>query len=146
MYVVTTLSFVVVPSEEKQKILGVLFDSEIFPFLEESSYKTSLTVMMGGAMHPGMLQRTDEELIYTALDTLFAHLGIHVNPSVKSVYRYQEAIPQYPLYHKNRLLQLKKHIKATCPYMTLAGSYLDQAAVYSCVNVSKEIAKEYAQC
>lgn len=135
-----------VPSEEKQKILGVLFDSEIFPSLEEYACKTRLTVMMGGALHPGILQRSDEELIHTALDTLFAHMGIYANPVSKEVFRYEDAIPQYSLYHKERFDQLKKQIKTVCPYFTLAGSYLDQAAVYSCVNVSKEIAKEYTQC
>lgn len=135
-----------VPSQEKQKILGVLFDSEIFPTLEDSQYKTTLTVMMGGAMHPGMLQRNDDELIHTALDALFTHLGVYQSPVVKMVWRHQEAIPQYPLHHKEKLERLKKQLKETCPYFTLAGSYIEQAAVYSCISVSKQIAKDYIQC
>jgi protoporphyrinogen/coproporphyrinogen III oxidase len=135
-----------VPTQEGEKILGVVFDKTTFPSFDDSPYQTKLTVMMGGVHHPEMVHYQDEVLIKTALDSLFDHLGIYQTPQIQAVFRYPEAIPQYPLYHQARLEQLKQLIHRECPMLTLAGSYLTQAAVSGCIAQSKILAEEYRQC
>ncbi len=132
-----------VPSVEKEKILGVVFDSEIFPYLDESSYATKLTVMLGGSQHPEMLDYSDETLINIALDALYLHLGMHENPDVKLVTRYDKILPQYPLYHNNRRENLFKHLKECHPKISLIGNYLKGASVNACIKNSYETAKEF---
>lgn len=135
-----------VPSKQKQKILGVLFDKATFPTLDTSTYNTKLTVMMGGSMHPEMIHESDERLLQIALDALFTHLGIFHMPDMHAVFKYPDAIPQYPLYHRQRLQQVEKNIQKECPAITLAGSYLTQAAVSACIAQSKTLAQGYARC
>lgn len=72
-----------VPSEEKEAILGVIFDSCIFP---EEGQNTLLTVMV----------RPEEKApLPKALDALARHLGIHAPPIHASHYLAQDAIPQH---------------------------------------------------
>lgn len=133
-----------VPSFEKEKILGVLFDSEIFPFLDENVYKTKVTILMGGAQHPEMLDYCDDTLVNIALDALYLHLGMHENPEVKLVTRYDKILPQYPLYHNNRMENLFKYLKECHPKISLVGNYLKGASVNACIQNSHETAKEFA--
>jgi len=135
-----------VPAKEKEKILGVLFDKATFPMLDSSSYLTKLTVMMGGSLHPEMIDFSDEQLVQVASDALFRHLGISEKPCRYLVSRYPESIPQYPLYHGQRLEQLLAYLRQTCPHFKLAGSYLTQASVAACIEHSKNLAYEYARC
>jgi oxygen-dependent protoporphyrinogen oxidase len=135
-----------VPSLEKQNILGVLFDSEIFPSIEEPSAKTLLTVMMGGTSHPDLVYKKDEELVHLALDALFAHLGVYQSPISKLIYRYEGVLPQCPPHHQEKMQQVKQQLQERCPYVSLVGNYIGQAAVHSCIHVAEQAAKEYAQC
>lgn len=132
-----------VPPEAKQNILGVIFDSSIFPELDEAKYPTKVTVMLGGCTHPEMLQKSKEELVHIALKALSDHLQIQEAPSISSVFFYQDAIPQYPPYHTSQVEDVKKYIDKTLPYLTLGGYYLNQLGVIGCVTQAEALARAY---
>jgi oxygen-dependent protoporphyrinogen oxidase len=74
-----------VPTQEKQSLLGVVFDSSIFP-QQNSCGETRLTAM---------IRAEESEPLSAALGALHAHLGIKAQPIYSSVYFAKNAIPQF---------------------------------------------------
>jgi len=72
-----------VPSQEKEPILGVIFDSCIFP---KNTPDTILTIMV---------RPQESEPLEAALSALSRHLGVSETPIYSSYYLAQESIPQY---------------------------------------------------
>jgi oxygen-dependent protoporphyrinogen oxidase len=71
-----------VPTQEKENVLGVVFDSSIFP-QQNSCGETRLTAMLRA-----------QEPLQATLRALERHLGITAQPIFSSSYLAQEAIPQ----------------------------------------------------
>lgn len=74
-----------VPTQEKESLLGVLFDSAIFP-AQNLPHETRLTAMVR-AEEPKPLE--------AALSALERHLQIQTPPVYTSVFRAEQAIPQF---------------------------------------------------
>ncbi len=74
-----------VPSRAGQTVLGVLFDSSIFP-QQNTRGETRLTVM---------LRAEEPEPLQTALSALHRHLGLATRPIYSSALFAQNAIPQF---------------------------------------------------
>lgn len=77
-----------VPSREQEKILGVTWDSMIFP---SQGPGTRLCVMIGGVRH----KIEERKLLPQALDALSRHLGITRAPDAVDVHIAKDAIPQF---------------------------------------------------
>lgn len=76
-----------VPSKEEESVLGVIFDSLIFP-QQNQPHQTRLTAMVKGAsLKP----------LEVTLDALNRHLNIESNPDYFSVFLAKEAISQFPV-------------------------------------------------
>jgi oxygen-dependent protoporphyrinogen oxidase len=74
-----------VPTKEKESLLGAIFDSCIFP-QQNSGHETRLTAM---------LRAEEPQPLEAALDALQRHLHITAEPIHASVHCAQNAIPQY---------------------------------------------------
>ncbi|MGB7978803.1 MAG: protoporphyrinogen oxidase [Chlamydiales bacterium] len=74
-----------VPTQEKEGLLGVIFDSAIFP-QQNRSGETRLTAMIRGE---------ESEPLPTALSALKRHLGVVAEPLFASTFLAKEAIPQF---------------------------------------------------
>lgn len=74
-----------VPSQEKQSLLGVIFDSSIFP-QQSTRGETRLTAMV---------REEQTEPLQTALSALQGHLGISAKPIYTSTFLAKNAIPQF---------------------------------------------------
>jgi len=109
-----------VPSKENETILGVVFDSSIFPSQGQEE-ETRLTVMLrnGGR----------EE----ALSALKRHLRIESFPSAVHVKTYPHAVPQYGVGHLERVDVFKEHLKEHYPHVTCIGNYLEGVSLNSCI-------------
>ncbi len=114
-----------VPTQEKEEILGVVFDSDIFPV---QPY-TRLTVMVKEGV-------SDPER--AALGALKKHLHLTGTPDVIAVHKAAGAIPQYRLGHQALIAALEKKIEERFPRLTLLGNYLRGASVEDCLGVAKE--------
>lgn len=95
-----------IPVSEQQEILGVIWDSSVFPQQNLSESQTRLTVMIGGTRMKGFDKIKDEEFIAKALFGVARHMNVAESPDVMHVHRAQAAIPQYVLGHGVRL---RKH-------------------------------------
>lgn len=81
-----------VPHKEKSPLLGAIFNGSIFPQRE-----SQITAMLGGGRNPGLLEKSDEEIMGTAITEMSQHLGMKLQPEYGFVHRVYEAIPHYPV-------------------------------------------------
>lgn len=107
-----------VPTMEKEQVLGVVWDSSVFPV----EGQTKLTVMVRG--HAGSCQNI-------ALEALVRHIQLSKNPDAVLVQRAQ--IPQYEVGHAKRVAAFEKALKGRFPKVRLIGNYLTGASVEACV-------------
>lgn len=116
-----------IPSSEKERILGVVFDSAIFPSQSQTSHETRLTVMLkdGG--------------VEAALEGLQRHLGIECAPSEVYLKEWKNVIPQYGVGHLKRAQAFKSHLKKNYPDITCIGNYIDGASLNHCVALATQV-------
>ena len=110
-----------VPSSEKDPVLGVVFDSVIFPMQNESPFETRLTVMLkrGG--------------VDTALQGLRRHLDIREVPSHVSLKKWDQVLPQYGIDHLERVAAFERHLQKHYPHIQCTGNFLRGVSVSQCV-------------
>lgn len=112
-----------IPSKEKRKILGVLWNSSTFPPLFHDPDHHYLTVYAGGTRHPETVQLAGErlrELIGSEVQKIFA---LKEEPKILHMRRHERAIPQYNLGYGKILTGLKAALVLT-PQIQLAGNYI----------------------
>ncbi len=129
--------FLVAPSEPLD-VLGVLFESNVFPGRAPEGHAL-LRVIMGGAARPDILSQGDDALVATARDVLEHTLGLR-GPHTRSwIYRNPAAIPQYRLGHRARVARIEAHL-GRFPGLEVAGNAYRGIAVGAIVDDAEEIA------
>lgn len=86
----------------RQPILGVLWDSSIFPDRAPEGCK-SLRVMIGGQRNPELVNQDDAALVATARAGIRDTMGVDEVPDVSFVKRWERGIPSYPPGHTARV-------------------------------------------
>lgn len=122
-----------IPSKEKEKILGVVFDSSAFPGQNLHSEQTRLTVMIGGVRHPNRVESDDETLLGLAKSALKKHLGLDTPPDEVSVTRVCHALPQYAVGHREQMSVLRQRLSHYFPHLHIRGNFFDGVAVNDCI-------------
>jgi protoporphyrinogen/coproporphyrinogen III oxidase len=120
-----------VPSSQKEKILGVIFDSKAFPQQNTMPSQTRLTLMISGA------SQSESELMEEVYRSLEVHLRISSPPYRIQVKRMKEAIPQYLLAHQEKIAMIESSLKKSLPNFYLLGNYLHGVSVNDCLEQSK---------
>jgi oxygen-dependent protoporphyrinogen oxidase len=123
----------------KKEILGVLWDSAIFPDRAPEG-KKSLRVMIGGQRNPGLALKDDSTLLGLALTGVRETMGIDQSPAVTFVKRWERGIPHYRVGH---LANVDSIFRILQKY---PGIFLNSNAYYGiglneCVHNSRECAK-----
>ncbi len=113
-------------SKEERRLLGVIFDSCVFP-QQNGAYKTRLSVMLGGAKAPHMLELSDDALYSEAVDACKKYLGVGQPAHVWAVTRHPHAISQYPVGHLQRMQVLEEAL--TGRRIQLAGADLYDVSI-----------------
>ena len=130
-----------VPSTEPISILGMTFDSSVFPDHNKND-RTVLTAMAGGAWFEdqfGPPENADLDYISSlAVNSAEELLGIKETPC-RIVSKIQEkCIPQYYLGHDSFAEKLKAHIKEQSLPLTLVGTWTGGVGVNDVILNSKE--------
>lgn len=120
-----------VPSRERQTILGSLWTSALFSGRAPDGL-VALTNFVGGAKHPDLATLPDEELIRRVCVDLDRLVGIRSPPAFCRVIRYRRAIPQYVLGHADRVARITQAVD-TIPGLSVTGNYLSGVAVGDCL-------------
>lgn len=118
-----------VPSDEKEDILGMIWDSSIFSQQNSTKDETRLTIMLGGTHRPDICNLDDSELIDKALSACSRHLNIDIQPEAIHVHKAISAIPQYNVGHSEKLA----HLHSYSTRLTCFGTTFNGVAVNDCI-------------
>ncbi len=99
----------VIPEIEKRDIIAVSFSSRKFPGRAPAG-KVILRTFVGGAMHPEMMELSDDALKQMVRNELTAMLGVTGEPDFAEVIRYQNAMPQYHVGHLDRVASIESRV------------------------------------
>ena len=130
--------FLVAPSEPLD-VLGVLFESNVFPGRAPEG-RVLLRVIMGGAARPDIHDEGDDALRARARDVLETTLGLRAPEERSWVYRNAAAIPQYRLGHQSRVTRIEARLTAF-PGLELAGNAYRGIAVGAIVEDAERVAQ-----
>lgn len=115
-----------IPTIEKEPLLGVIFDSSIFPG-QDSNPHTKLTLMIRGS-------DISKEEIHQVVDRcLTKHLGILQSPKEVVWKKMPQAIPQYIVGHKDNVEAILKKLPQG---VHLIGNYLEGVSVNDAIKVA----------
>jgi oxygen-dependent protoporphyrinogen oxidase len=120
-----------VPRGEGPRILGVLWDSSIYPGRAPAGH-VLLRVMVGGARDPEAVLLDEEELLAVVRRDLRSTMGLSAEPAFLRVFRHPLGIPQYVVGHLDRLARIEARL-AHLPGLHLAGNGYRGVAINSCV-------------
>lgn len=121
-----------VPTKEKGDILGMTFDSDIFP--EQGGGQTRLCVMIEGS-------QSKQALLNIALRNVAHYQKIQEAPDACSIHTAEQAIPQYLVGHHKRIDELNKSLP---PNMVLVGSSLQGVGVNDCIASAEQVAATFS--
>ncbi|TCK06282.1 protoporphyrinogen oxidase [Phorcysia thermohydrogeniphila] len=129
-----------VPRKEKRKILGVLWDSSVFPNRAPEG-KVLVRVMIGGARQPELALLPEEELVKIALKELKRIMKIRHYPEKIKIFKHEKGIPHYTVGHADRverIFQLTKRHRG----LYFCNNAYTGVGVNDCTKSAEETAKE----
>lgn len=132
-----------VPEVEKRQILGVLFNSSLFPGRAPQGAVT-LTVFLGGTRQPEMATCPLEETLPLVQEDLRELLGVKGEPELVLPTHWPQAIPQYELGYQE-LVKVVPEAEAAYPGLYLQGNYLGGIALGQCLTNAMDKARDIAE-
>lgn len=131
-----------IPSKEKQSLLGIVWDSSAFPQQNRSPNETRLTAMVGGSHMADFPSCQPEKLIEISLRSIKEHLQISLPPKTIRLKIARHAIPQYHVGHLRKISEIDR---TSPPGVTLLGSSLYGVSVNDCVHQARVQARAYLE-
>lgn len=122
----------------RQPVLGVLWDSSIFPDRAPAGCK-SLRAMIGGQRNPELVDQDDAGLIETARIGIRNTMGIDQDPDVTLAKRWDRGIPSYAPGHITRVEAIFARA-AKIPGLHLNCNAYRGIAMNDCARNSRELA------
>ncbi len=101
-----------------------------------------LRAYVGRAGEEEIVDRQDEEIIATVLQDLNHIMELEGEPEFYRITRWRNAMPQYLVGHKDRLLALKAEMKKELPGVYLAGASYEGIGIPDCIDQAKKAAGE----
>jgi oxygen-dependent protoporphyrinogen oxidase len=128
----------------EQEILGVLWDSSIFPDRVPPG-KKSVRVMIGGQRNSELAMRGEEELIEIARRGLASTMGVKETPAVTFVKRWRRGIPNYRLGHLANVERIFARVASQWPGLYLNSNAYWGIGLNDCVGNAKRCAEAIAR-
>lgn len=127
-----------VPSMENESILGVIWNSSVFPAHQASAECVNLSVMIGGARFSRFSTYSPETFVQIALDAVKKHLLINQMPDLIAHKIISQAIPQYNLGHLKKVAAIQNFH----PCLKLLGSSYFGISINDCIYQALRIAEK----
>ncbi len=99
---------------------------------------------LGGGRDPHRFERSDDELIDIARETLSDLLDIEGDPVVTRLYRFHRQSPQYEIGHLQRVTAIEQRLSSV-PGMFLAGSGFRAIGIPDCIADGRDTAARAAE-
>jgi protoporphyrinogen/coproporphyrinogen III oxidase len=128
-----------IPSKEKENILGVTWDSSIFPQQNSQNNQTRLSVMLGGALHKSISQMSEKEILGIVLNSLHKQLGISKVPDFFRLTPSHNVIPQFNVGHEKNLHHLQALLHRDYPNFSLLGHHFRGIGINGCIEESAHL-------
>lgn len=129
-------------TRSRQQILGVLWDSSIFPDRAPEGCRM-LRVMLGGQRNPELVRQDPAGLVATAREGLASTMGITADPDVTFVRRWDRGIPSYTVGHLARVEAIFARA-AQHPGLHFNCNAYRGIAMNDCTRNSRELAERIA--
>lgn len=126
------------PSIEKRPLLGILFNSTLFPGRAPAGH-VGLTVMLGGARHADMARHPIEYQLPIVQRELASLLGVRGEPVFVRRTHWPRAIPQYQLQHDVHL-EVIAAAEKRLPGLHIGGSVRDGIGLPACLKAGRRLA------
>jgi len=117
---------VLIPRDQGYRILGCIWDSQLFPGRSPGGHLL-VRAMLGGAVDPETAGLEPDALRDLAAAELARIFGISAEPVFSHVARWPRAIPQYDLGHLARVRRIEDEVRRV-PGLFLAGNALHGVA------------------
>jgi len=131
-----------IPSRENRGILGTVVDSNVFPGRAPEG-SVLFRAMVGGARSPQLAELPDEQLLDRVLSDLRDIMGLNAEPDFVSIYRHDQAIPQYRVGHADKLAAIDRQLEAF-PGLVLTGNAFRGVSLNDCVLNADKTAQSVA--
>jgi len=123
---------------EEKELLGVVFDSCSFPE-QALTYRTKLSVMMGGSRAPYLLDCSEDDLREKACAYCKKYLHINDVPDVSQVTYARNAIAVYPIHHQLTIKKMERYLQGKP--ISFIGASLYGVSLSDCVAKSFDLAQ-----
>ena len=127
-----------VPAVEKRSVLGILFNSSLFPDRAPAGH-VALTVMIGGTRQPQLARLPDADLLAHVRRELAALLGVKDEPVLMRRHDWPHAIPQYNLGYDAHLATMIT-AEARYPGLFIGGHIRDGISMPACLAAGEKLA------
>jgi oxygen-dependent protoporphyrinogen oxidase len=133
-----------IPGAERRRILGVLWDSSVFPNRAPEG-RALIRVMVGGVRAPALAGLPERELLGVVRDELAVTMGVstEIEPVLAHAYLHERGIPQYLVGHPARMARIDERL-ATLPGLHLNCNAYRGIALNDCVLQSRLVAERIA--
>ncbi|MCX7055971.1 MAG: protoporphyrinogen oxidase [Proteobacteria bacterium] len=126
-------------SGSKLPVLGILWDSSVFPDRAPAGAKI-LRVMIGGQREPASVQLDDKALVELARAGIRQAMGVDATPDVRFVKRWERGIPNYGPGHLERVAAIDAAV-AALPGLHLNNNAYHGVAMNDCCAQSAQLAQ-----
>src|SRR5262249_42606270 len=120
----------IAPQRTRRDVLGVQFCSSIFPE-RAPDRRVLFRALCGGVNRRDVLTWDEDKLILAARNELKRALGLRHPPDFQHIVRWDQAIPQYTLGHRERVAQIET-LAARHPGLVLSGNAYHGVALNDC--------------
>ena len=127
-----------IPPAEHRSVLGVLFNSTLFPGRAPADH-VGLTVMTGGALRPDLAHVDDDPLLALVQNDLAELLGVNGDPVFVRRNVWPRAIPQYNLGYE-RFLDVIDRAENAHPGLHIGGNVRNGISVPNCLAAGETLA------
>lgn len=104
--------------------------------------KTVLRAFVGKPGHEAIVDQSDEEMIKVVMEDLRKIMSIKCEPELTFVTRWKQAMPQYNVGHKKKIIDMKEAMKKNYPGLSLAGASYEGVGLPDCIDQGKQAVQE----
>src|SRR5699024_3566256 len=104
--------------------------------------KALLRAYVGKPDDQAVVQLSDEEITNIALHDIKRSMCITASPTFSIVTRWEQAMTQYDVGHKARILRLKRSVAEQLPGVYVAGSSFDGVGIPDCIGQAEQIVEQ----